>query len=373
MTRPKIIYGISGIGNGHTYRQLPIIEGLVDSCQITIFAYDDSYRFYSRYFRKNKSVQIEQIVVPFFVGQRSGLDFSATERSLLNAGKDFFATNMRVFARTAKRVGRPSIVVTDYEPVCAQYAYAVHAPLVTIDQQSKFLCGAFPASLGGFTYQDEVARLRMFFPRAETRIACSFFRFPVKTRSEIVRVLPPTIRDPITRMKPRRERDPRSILMYISSAREFAQSPVALRKLLSKLGGMKYDVFVKKSDAHFLQKIANPHVRIHRHGSPEFLRVLQRCSGIVSTAGHSLLSEAMYLQIPVYAIPVSPYEQHLNARVIDQNGFGISCPTLTRNALSFFEKNINRFQKSIERDRLVLMRGVGQKKVIDFLQRRYLT
>src|SRR3972149_4745327 len=101
----KILFGVSGIGNGHANRETPIIEELAKENRIMIFAHDDSLTVLTDRFGDNKNV-----------------------------------------------------------------------PLVTSDQQSKFLFGDFPVTLGGFTYEDEVKRLSMFFPKADKRIACSFFR-----------------------------------------------------------------------------------------------------------------------------------------------------------------------------------------------------
>ena len=66
MKKKKILYGIAGIGLGHTYRQLPIIEYLAKKYLLVIFAYDKSYEFYSSHFKNRKSVYVERVAVPFF-------------------------------------------------------------------------------------------------------------------------------------------------------------------------------------------------------------------------------------------------------------------------------------------------------------------
>jgi hypothetical protein len=49
----------------------------------------------------------------------------------------------RPWRLTQELIGKPDLVISDYEPISAQYAYASGTPLVTIDQQSKYLVGDY--------------------------------------------------------------------------------------------------------------------------------------------------------------------------------------------------------------------------------------
>lgn len=163
-----------------------------------------------------------------------------------------------------------------------------------------------------------------------------------------------------------------SILVYISSARPFSQSPLAIAKVLQKQADTKFDIFLGEGELYLAKDFLNSNLRFHTHGDQSFYNVLRSCTGIISTAGHSLLSEAMYLGIPVYAIPVEPYEQQMNAYVIDQNGFGISHPNLDNERLAYFVENIKNFEDVIKKDSKILLRGQGQKEIIDFLEHKFL-
>lgn len=70
--------------------------------------------------------------------------------------------------RADEFLGRPDLVISDYEPVSAQYSYALRIPLVTVDQQSKYLLAdsrEMP-TFGDLTPNEEIARLSLFFPKA---------------------------------------------------------------------------------------------------------------------------------------------------------------------------------------------------------------
>jgi len=361
----KILYGISGIGTGHTNRQLPLITHFARASKMVIFAYDESYRFYQALFRNTRNVTVIPIAIPFVAGGPEGLDFRATARVAVNNNKDFLRINCKALAQAADLLGKPDLVVTDYEPLSAQYAYAYNAPLVTIDQQSKYLCGSFPPVLRGQSCKDEIMRLHMFFPRANARIACSFFNVQKKQNGTNVLIFPPTLKDSIQSLK--RKPTTHSLLFYISSQREFIQNARTILRIIAAQKNIHFHIFTRNA-SKFHKETLPPNVFVYEQGDPLFYSVLQKCAGIVSTAGHTLLSEAMYLGIPVYAIPLAVYEQQMNAHIIHKNHFGISHPTLDAKKLSFFVKNIPRFARAIEKDTRVLLRRPGQDDIITYLE-----
>jgi len=361
--RPKILWGICGIGHGHTFRQLPLIEHFSRSCDLVIFGYGESYDFYRKHFSDNPHVSVERVAVPFYVGNKDGLDFKATA-DLPQNKQDYAAINGAAMAQANEKLGTPDLVVSDYEPISAQYAYACNAPLVTIDQQSKYLCGDFPTPLNGQTFADEIARLRLFFPKAERRLACSFFQVAKKPDAvEQVDICPPVLSDKIATLHRNPDRSGKSILVYLSSQRPFGQSFEEITEIFNNLPDVRFHLFGKGIPA-----LPASNVQIYEHGDPRFHDILASCNGIVSTAGHTLLSEAMNLGIPVYAIPLPLYEQEMNAYVIDKNGFGLSCPCLDTDTLSSFIGNIPRYETAIKEDKTILLREPGQQMIINQLR-----
>jgi uncharacterized protein (TIGR00661 family) len=107
---------------------------------------------------------------------------------------------------------------------------------------------------------------------------------------------------------------------------------------------------------------------VYAQGDAQFHAVLAACDGIVSTAGHGLLSEAMHLGIPVYAIPLPHYEQQMNASAIGANGFGVSANKLEATHLRNFIADLPDHASAIKRDRTHLLRRPGQRRIINRLQ-----
>jgi len=358
----KILYGICGIGNGHTQRQLPLIEYFSKDNQIVIFAYDSSFNFYSNHFKDHPSIKVFEVAVPFYVGNKDGIDLEATKKLPTN-NKDYDGINNKAVSTAEEIIGIPDLVITDYEPVSAQYAYKYKVPFITIDQQSKYLIGEFPKELHGQTYADEVARLKMFFPSAASRIACSFFDVTRKEDCGDVLMVPPILRDSVLSMK-NNPKDPVSILVYFSSQKEFPQDLKEITLIFSTFPEVEFHIFAPSIDG----QASSGNIHFYKHGDKQFNQVLENCSGVISTAGHTLLSEAMHLGIPVYAIPLPVYEQQMNAEIIDKNGFGIRRKNINEQDLKTFIAGMPNFRNSIKLDTEVLLRGSSMKKIISVVE-----
>lgn len=380
MKNKKILYGVCGIGMGHTHRQLPLLDALSRDNRIVLFVYGESLSFYEEHFAGSETVTILRVAVPFYVGNAAGLDFAETARRIKASGIDYQAINLAAMEEAQMLIGKPDLVISDYEPVSAQYAYAHGVSLVTIDQQSKYLAGDFGLVLGGQTCLDEVARLRLFFPQAAARIACSFFAVPQEDKAEAEKVLffPPVIKPEIVRLKELRDKrrnkegGSQSVLVYISSQREFVQQMDEVMAVLSQAPQCRFHLFVKELPEALAQS-APANVKLYRHGDRRFHDVLGECSGLITTAGHSLLSEAMYLGIPCFLIPLAVYEQQMNAHVVAENGFGICAEALTAPLLGQFLAGLPAYAEAIARDKTVLVRGSGEGPILEFLRSRYLS
>ena len=94
----KILYGISGIGTGHSNRQMPIIEHFAKDSEIAIFCYNESYRIYSKKFSGQNNVTIIPVDIPFIVGNLHGLDWKET--ASVNRDKDFNTINSLAMAKS---------------------------------------------------------------------------------------------------------------------------------------------------------------------------------------------------------------------------------------------------------------------------------
>lgn len=369
MRKAKILYGVCGIGMGHTYRQLPLLDSLAAEAEIVLFAYGESLEFYSKHFAGNGNVHIVPVSVPFYVGNAKGLDMDETRRRIVSdhkRGIHHWRINMDARNKAHALIGKPDLAISDYCPVTARYAYAHGCPLITIDQQSKYLAGDYTEELGGTTCLDEVERLRLFFPTAAARIACSFFDVPKSAEArEDVTILPPIIKPAIVDLLGRRAamEQTNSAVVYISSQREFVQPLEEVLQVLSAAPEFHFNVYVKELPEALAQS-APVNVKLRRHGDPRFLDHLAECKALISTGGHSLVSEVMYLGIPAYLIPLAVYEQQVNSHVVGRNGFGVCADNVNVAELRCFLANLDGYAENIRKDRKVLVRGSGEREIL---------
>ena len=72
----------------------------------------------------------------------------------------------------------------------------------------------------------------------------------------------------------------------------------------------------------------------------------------------------MYLEKPVYALPLPLYEQQLNAQVIREGGFGICEEQVSSEGLTSFIENLERYRDNIRQDQRWLIKESGNALII---------
>ncbi|MFH1461989.1 MAG: glycosyltransferase family protein [bacterium] len=367
-SKKKILFGICGIGSGHYNRQLPLMKHFLEQGHnIIIFTYGEILNRAKKDLNKYSNISIISVANPYFVGTPDGLSFEQTlfhENNNLN----FFNINTSALYTVAKEFDNLDLVISDYEMVAAMYAYSKQIPLITLDQQSKFLVGDFPKKINGCTCLDEIERLNLFFPKAAKRFAISFFNVEQEDNNENynVEILPPVIRENLIEAKSQNIPKKDSLLVYFTGQQmnyklSFDKWLEVLKKTLPS--NFKVHIFLPKSFS--LPNLNKTNLYFYHHGNQKFDSILTSCKGIISTAGHTLLSEAMFLQIPVYAIPLPLYEQQLNAYVIAQGKFGISESDLTEDGLLEFINNLSFYTKNIREDKVYLVKGFGNNIIVE--------
>lgn len=333
----KILYGICGIGNGHIFRQLPRLSfHLNHGDKVVVFCYGRSQEVLHNLYPDRPNLHIIHIDVAYVVGNYTGLDFKQSAEKI---NPDGAALNFLAMSKAADLIGRPDLVFSDYEPISAQYAYAYDAPLITIDQQSKYLFETCPKDLNGTSYADEIMRLRMFFPKADLRVACSFFDVDGSDLYPELHIARPSIRDVINQMKQANVQQ-NKITVYVSEQQLDQEKLNELHRVVSLQPDVEFHIYGPK--------VVNlpgstEKIRYYHHGDASFEQNFATSFGVITTAGHSLLSECVFLKKPVLAMPIQLYEQQMNAHVIQENKVGMSVQNLTQDNLSQFLSQLTEF------------------------------
>ena len=372
MNSPKILFGVCGIGRGHVYEMLPIIENYVilRRARIVIFSFGESYRYFNTKYKNKKNVLIVKVKVPWIHGGPNGLDYLRTAKDKQNQSKDYIVKNFDAMEKVKEFLGKPDVVITDYEPISAMYAYSIGSKLITIDQQSKYLLSGYPSKIAGLTPNEECSRLGMFFPRADLRIINSFFRFP-SNHPECLKdkyvTYGPIIRNDIVSIKNKFTGNSNDVLVYLSPYSPFVQDPEELLRIFKQVNDFRFHIFtscyIKYKQAQ--KNEGAPNVEIRRYNEEGFLEALQTCRSVISSAGHTLLSELIFLGKPVLAVPLNTYEQHYSACVIDRGHYGMMAKRLSIKNIRKFLDSLDRYESSIETNGYgQLYRNPAQVKII---------
>ena len=348
----NIVYGISGFGNGHVARSASVLKALLArGHRIAVMGFDNSERYITANY---PAIPLLRIKVPVLHPSPTGLDFGKIANDPANLYDDGIAHNYRAMQDALDYFGGPpNVVLSDYELVAAQFAYATLRPLISIDQHSKYPGFQFP-NVNGYSRLEDYARLNLFFPYADARFAASFFKvdYPPDPKFKVT-LIPPILRQDVLNLSPRVNEG--EILVYVSP---FARLPQSLDDI--------YGTFEAFSDYIFHIFLPNRHdnranLQFYQYQLATFLDVMARCQAVISTAGHNLLSELVYLKKPVYVMPSATFDQQICAQVIDSNGLGQREDSLTPTTLRRFFDRLPEFRHNLHANRGIVdgFDGVG--------------
>ncbi len=355
----KIVLGICGFGFGHSTRQRPILEGLLArGHQVILITNDQSYQFFSQYYPQ---VTNARVYVPVMHTTPHGLDFEATANEPRNALPEANSSFWKACGLIERQFGKPDLVISDYDMVSAQIAYLFGVPLVTLDQQSKFLGYAFP-DLGSYNPNEHRMRLGYFFPKAEARIATSFFKVQYAPVGDYpVTMIPPVLGADVKAKMP--TPIDRRITVYLSAASHIQQP---LEELLAVLGQFTDCTFQCFVDGSTTRQPAN--VILKPSDRAVFIDSLRQSSAVIATAGHNLITEALYLHVPMFLLPFDHYEQQLNAQIIQNEQLGYAAPTITESNLRAFLSQLDKYRQSRRLSSLIYDRFDGDRVFLELIE-----
>lgn len=364
----NIVYGICGFGNGHSARSAVVLEMLLArGHRVALFTFMNSQAYFATHFPAIPAFEIRVPVIP--VSLPYGVDFHRTAHDPFNRFDDGHLLNFGAIHGALEALGgKPDLILSDYEWISGQMAYALEVPLVTIDQQSKFAGFQFPEITQGervYSRLEEKSRLRLFFPVAEARLACSFFqvnsppdpRFPV-------RLIPPLLRPELLALSPATAPN-QEVVVYFSPHGQLAQSPAEFYALFAEFPQYEFIVYSREPEADR----ANVRFRLFDKGA--FFASLQSCAGVITTGGHNLLSEIVHLGKPVYTLPFTTFDQQACAAIIQAYGLGVGQETMSRADLGDFLAALPDYRARLQNHPALLDAKQGPALLLEVLSQEF--
>ncbi len=315
----RIIYGVAGEGFGHSSRSHLIGQRLMDAGHDVMFVGSaKSLLYLKQYFGE----RVKEIFGLSFAYQDGRIDKSETLKQNLIRLPEANRQNDELFRKHFEPF-RPDLVISDFEPFSAWWAWRKRVPFISIDHEHMLtLCKLEHRMENWFSRLTASLVTECHYIGAVAYVIINFFKAPL--RMESVVLAPPVVR-PIVMQQEAKQGE--HIVLYSTSS----EGEQELRRTLAKFGQQKFLVYGFNKSAEYKNCV------FKKRSTESFLADLASARGVVASAGFSLLSECLYLKKKMLLIPVvGQYEQMINAHYIEKLGLGVSAEKLDDNVLGSF-------------------------------------
>lgn len=310
----KILYGVVGEGMGHAMRSRVVLEHLLaQGHEIEIMASGRATDFLQKRFHG--------------VNRIHGLHM-IYEDNRVRRGKTLWSNVLSGAAGTPKNIAayfelikdfRPELAISDFESWTYLYAKLHRLPILSIDNMQIInRCTHDPEILAGHDAAFQLTRafVKGKLPFCNHYLIATFFRPPV--RKEDTTLVPPILRPEILAAN---RRPGEHLLVYQTAEGNDALIPaLAQTGLECRIYGMRRDLAKEQVEGN---------LRYRPFSERGFIDDLASCRAVIAGGGFTLMGEAVYLHKPMLAVPLGrQFEQVLNARYLERQGFGRAAETL---------------------------------------------
>ena len=339
----RILYGVQGDGFGHATRAHSVGQGLLDRGHDVRFV---TNRRATTYLGGLFPERVYDIFGLCCVYDQGHVDIARTvidnARSLSTHYRTC-ATLTRLFRRF-----RPDLVITDFEPFSAMLGrlrYGV--PVVSLDNQHMLTHCACDHLTRHNTqrllhYLAAYGVIRLFFGGAKRYLITTFAKAPV--RYHPTTLVPPVLRQAVYDCTP-------STGGYLLAYKGAGGENDEMRRALQRCHRMPiraYGFAPSGAESGWLTREGRGHLSLRTFDTNTFLADLAGCAGVIATAGHSLVCEALHLGKPMLLVPVArQYEQVLNAHNIEKLGYGRAAERLSVSNIESFVDDLDLFRLAI--------------------------
>ena len=323
----KIVYGISGSGSGHSSRAREMMTHLrAQGHDILGVSYDRGFRNLTDDFYM---FDVPGLHIVAIQNRVSKLQTAIKNLKSLTGGISKF----REFKETVFNCFQPDIVLCDFEPLTAYMATHRDLPLVSIDNQHRMRYMEYPcpAPLRKDALVAETV-IRAFVPKPDVSLVTTFFFGDVKNDRTLL--FPPILRQAVFDAKPS---DEGHILVY------FTQEFESFMGMLREFPRERFLVYGAGREGE------EGNLTFRPFSLDGFLADLASSRAVISTAGFTLMTEALHLRKPMLALPMGgQFEQELNAHLLEDLNYGKNGRTADSESIGDFLYRLPEYQAALE-------------------------
>ncbi len=307
--KPVIVYAVAGQGRGHVAKSHAIAQKLQDHYRVLFFAGGEAYDYLVK-----ANQPVTQIPTPRFSFKNNAIHLPGTIKR--NVGLVMGLRKTLAEIRSQLSALQPVLIISDFESLVPRAGKKLGIPVLQISHQVVLLGCETPIPLKQrYNWFKAWFITRIMISHFDRALGVSFFQSPVKKRfRKNVVILPPALRETLTREGRTVRNEKEHVLVYLSCN--------AFGWVVDRLAMHTTQKFIVYGlDQENLSAHANV---IHRPISPDgFMKDLLQAKAVITNGGHNFISEAAWLGIPIMSFWVAgQFEQWLNAYQVESMGLG---------------------------------------------------
>ena len=329
----RILYSCCGEGQGHSSRVLTITRALTRlGHEVKILASHKAFKVL-----QTRLPDVQQIPGFTFVYQNNRVELLAS----FWANLPLVRQRRRVIREIVKLIEdwQPHLAITDFEPFLPRAAELTGLRCISLDHQGV-IPFARPALPWDQLASAQAARSVVWLTdyHTEAHFATSFYYPPLPPGTN-VEFFPPILRQKVLDIAPR---DDGHVVVYQTSS-SFTRLPELLHQL-----PFHFKVF-----AYEERDGRDGNISYYPRADERFIEEVGGAAWVLTNGGYTLMSESLYLGKPVFSLPVAwQFEQWLNARYLDDLGYGLMCDDLQNFPVKIqeFLGRLSRYRENIARE-----------------------
>jgi uncharacterized protein (TIGR00661 family) len=333
----NILYGVCGEGMGHAMRSAVVASHLVDIGHNLRFVSSNNAH---RYLSKRWPGKVSYALGLYSVLAANRVQTEAT--LLTNVVVQTLGSLMHVatFLTINALERQPNVVISDFEPWTANYAYLMGIPLIAVDNIHFMNRCTHP--IGVVSPDREAAAIA--FPVVNRKVlgarrylVTTFVGAPVSSPRTTLHY--PILRPSILAARPSIGSH---VCAYFNNKADHA-----------RIAGVLHQVPATTFHLYGSQRVGvDGNVDYRSFTEDEFIRDVADSSAVIGGAGFTFMTEAIHLGKPMLAVPFSgSFEQILNSNYLSLMGYGERAYTLDATTVSGFIGRSNGYRQNLSKFR----------------------
>ncbi len=329
----RILYGVTGEGMGHAMRSRVVLTHLLaEGHEVEIVASSRAADYLGERFGSTTKIHGFHMVL-----EENRIVRGKTLWSNILASGAGVPKNVTAYFNMIDRF-EPEAVISDFESWSYLYAKNHRLPILSIDNMQIINRCTHPEEiLSGdkASFHFTKAFVKGKLPFCDHYLITTFFHPEIRKKNTSLH--PPILRPEILQAVPS---EGKHLLVYQSAAgNDTLEEVLAATGIECRIYGMRRDLKEEQADGNLR------HMPFSESG---FIEDLASSRAVIAGSGFTLMGEAVYLRKPMLAIPlVGQFEQIMNARYLEFEGYGQHAETLDADTVKAFLGKVPEYAKKL--------------------------